>query len=312
MRTRGFVRGRSAARVFSLALSSDHLAHVRQRVGRPTVAASALAGILSRLFAVMAAIAAAGVLVTPVAAADRGVGGDPPDYLAEEFSWTGLYFGGHAGYGWADWDGKLETTAGCPDACPVDAGFTMPFHTLSDDGYIGGLQAGYNLQSASGIVLGVEADVSWADIDATGTFDTDKYNPSVWSKKHDLSLDYFGTARARVGYAMGRFLPYVTGGLAWGHTSGDLGVTYIPPAGVGGTSYASVDEMHLGWVIGVGAEIALAKNWTLKAEHLHMDLGKQDYLFEGSTYFDTPFDTDSFPSNLTVGTVKVGINYLYN
>lgn len=255
---------------------------------------------------------AAGLLVAPVAAAEPGVG-DTPDYVAEEFSWTGLYFGGHIGYGWADWDGTLETTAGCPNSCVVNASFSMPDRTIDGEGVFGGLQAGANWQLPNMFVLGVEADVSLSDIEGTATFDTDLDGPSVWSKRHDLRLDYFGTVRGRIGYAMGRVLPYVTGGLAWGHASGDLGVTYIQngitPVG---TSYASVDEMHLGWVIGAGAEVALGKSWTLKAEYLYMDLGKQDYLFEGSTFVDTPFDTDSFPSDLTVGTVRVGINYLYN
>lgn len=161
-------------------------------------------------------------------------------------------------------------------------------------------------------MFGVEADISWADIDATGTFDTDLIGPSVWSKKHDLKLDYFGTVRGRIGYAMGRVMPYVTGGLGWGHATGDLAVTYIPPAGVGGTSYASVDETHWGWAVGVGAEVALTDNLTLKAEYMHLDLGKQDYLFEGECFCGVPFDTDSFPSDLTVDTVKVGLNLLYN
>jgi len=106
-------------------------------------------------------------------------------------NWTGAYIGAHAGYGWADWDGKLETTAGNPPN--KDAGFANPYQTLSDEGFIGGGQIGYNSQIGS-FLIGVEGDFSWGDIVATGTFDTMGYNPpanstSLWSKKHDLSLD---------------------------------------------------------------------------------------------------------------------------
>jgi outer membrane immunogenic protein len=237
--------------------------------------------------------------------------------------WTGLYLGAHAGYGWADWDGGLHTTAGCPSACPDDAGYTDPFHTLSDEGFLGGAQVGYNWQAPSRVVLGVEADITWADIDATGTFDTDKYT-AVWSKKHDLSLDYFGTARVRVGYAAGPLMPYVTGGLAWGKAKGDIAVAYHdtgdvndPPYGISG---ASVEENHFGWTIGGGFEWALTSNLSFKAEYLHVDLGEEKYNFTGGTVFNiagpapspaVPFDTDSFKSELTLDVVRGGLNYKF-
>lgn len=225
--------------------------------------------------------------------------------------WTGFYVGTHAGYGWGDWDGKLETTAGCPAACPPnkDAGYLNPYRTIDADGWLGGLQVGYNWRLQGPIVIGFEADISWTDMDGSGTFDTDKYGRSVWSKQHDLELDYFGTARVRLGYAAQSVLPYITGGLAWGKTSGDLAVTYIPPAGVGGTSYASTDENHVGWTIGAGVEYAISSNLSIKAEYLYVDLGDEDYLFKGETYTGLPFDTDSFASDLTFDVVRVGLNY---
>jgi len=265
-------------------------------------------------FTCVVAGAAAGV---PAAAADLDIGGGyggAPAYVAEEFSWTGVYFGGHVGYGWADWAGTLTTTAGCPDSCVFNASYSNPDRTLSGEGIFGGIQGGLNWQTHSNVVLGVEADVSWSDISGTATYDTDLDGPSVWSKKHDVSIDYFGTVRGRIGYAVGRVMPYITGGLGWGHTSGDLAVAYIrnnvpPPEG---TSYASTSENHVGWAAGAGVEIALTNSLTLKAEYMHLDLGKQDYLFEGETFTGAPFDTDSYPSDLTVDTVKIGINYLFD
>ena len=34
---------------------------------------------------------------------------------------------------------------------------------------------------------------------------------------YNTTLDYIGTARGRIGYAFDRWMPYVTGGFAWGH-----------------------------------------------------------------------------------------------
>jgi opacity protein-like surface antigen len=230
-------------------------------------------------------------------------------------NWTGLYVGGHAGYAWGDWDGTLATTSG-----PLL--ISNPDRTISDDGFLGGLQAGYNLQS-NGVVFGIEGDISWADIDATGTVNTDSGGPAVWSKKHDLSLDYLGTLRARIGVPFGHVLPYVTGGLAWGKTEGNLAVAYYqnpanPPYGISG---ASADENHFGWTVGGGVEVALGGNWSLKAEYQHIDLGEEQYAFKGAIFnianpnnnaaAGSPFDTDSFRSDLKLDTVKIGLNYKF-
>lgn len=250
----------------------------------------------------------------------------PP--VAPAFSWTGAYIGVHGGYGWADWDGNLGTVAGCNGPCPdfdpanppppnsYTTGYVDSSRSVSDEGWFGGGQLGYNWQSGV-LVFGLEADVSGGNLDASGgPYDTDaRLSNSVWSKEVDLSLDSFGTVRARLGYANGAVMPYVTGGLAWGKTSGDIAVTYTPnghtnPNAVpAGTSHASVDETHVGWTIGAGVEWAFAQHWSLKAEYLHIDLGSEDYAFKGLTYAGAPFDTDNFKSELTVDTVKVGLNY---
>jgi len=250
--------------------------------------------------------AAALLAASPVAAQDKT-------------NWTGPYLGAHVGYGTGDWDGTLSTSAGCPGTC-ADSGFTDPTRSLNGDGILGGIQAGYNWQFAnSPIVVGFEADISWDDISGQGTAATDKYNPWVWSKQHDLSLDYFGTARARIGLAQGPFLPYITGGLAWGKTSGTLAVSQSHDGTgsiIDGTSHAYSDDTHVGWTIGGGLEYRVSDAWSLKAEYLYMDLGHADYAFKDGTVFDDPkgaaFDTDSFSSDLKMHVVRVGLNYHFN
>ncbi len=72
------------------------------------------------------------------------------------------------------------------------------------------------------------------------------------------SLDYFGTVRARLGYAFDKFLPYITGGAAWGHV--DYGNIY----GVGTSS------TNWGWTIGAGFEYAVTNNITAGLEYLYV------------------------------------------
>lgn len=90
------------------------------------------------LYASVAAIA----LTTAAQAADVVQEAPPappaPIVATPVFTWSGLYVGGNAGYGWAN-------------AAPFD-----------DDGFLGGVQLGYNYE-INRLVLGVEGD-----FDATG------------------------------------------------------------------------------------------------------------------------------------------------
>lgn len=161
----------------------------------------------------------------PASAADVPVRG--PIYkaapVAPVFNWTGFYFGGHVGYGWSD------SASG-----------------ISPDGFIGGLQAGYNWQLSPNFVLGIETDI-------TGTDMTDAAGPS--------HIDYLGTLRARLGYAWDRTMLYGTGGLAWNRTS------------VGG-----FHDTDTGYALGAGIEWAFAPNWSAKVEYMY-------YNFDNATTF---------------------------
>lgn len=217
--------------------------------------------------------------------------------------WTGFYVGGHGGWATGDWDGKLETTAGNP---PDNyAGYDNPFKLLDGSGWHGGAQFGYNRQIGD-IVFGVEVDGSWTNFDGSETYTTDDYNGD-YAKKHSFELDYFGTTRARVGLALGRFMPYATGGLAIGRSNGEVSISY-PNAAINGTSDASATQNHIGWALGAGLEAAFAEGWSVKAEFLRVNLGKQDYDFKGSVYNGDPFETDSFDSDLAFNVFRVGLN----
>ncbi|WP_223224373.1 hypothetical protein, partial [Staphylococcus aureus] len=64
------------------------------------------------------------------------------------YDWTGLYVGAHVGFG------RGASSATLTD--PAVAGNRNVF-----DGMTGGVQAGYNYRLSSGVLLGVEGDISF-------------------------------------------------------------------------------------------------------------------------------------------------------
>lgn len=234
---------------------------------------------------------------------------DAPASYMPAITWTGFYVGVTGGWATGEWDGTLAYTdpkTGKTD----DAGFDNPNRSIDGDGWNAGLTIGANRQIGK-IVLGLEADVSATDFEGGDTFTTDDYKGG-FVKKHDLSMEYFGTVRARLGYDAGRFMPYVTGGLAWAQTEADLEISYpCPPCygPKGKTSNASAEETHVGWVAGAGIETVIGSGWTFKIEYLHVDLGTEDYAFKGKTATGQPFNTDSFESDLNFDVIRAGLNY---
>jgi outer membrane immunogenic protein len=182
--------------------------------------------------------------------------------VAPVYNWTGFYIGinGGGGFGRSNWD----STGG--------------FNTSG--GLVGGT-IGYNYQAGQA-VFGLEGDIDWANINGT----TNNVCP-LGCKTSD---DWLSTVRGRLGYAADRFMPFITGGAAFG----DIKAT--TPGFPGGSA------TNAGWTVGAGLEFAVAQNWTIKAEYLYVDLGKFNC---GISCGAAVTDNVSFTTNL----VRAGVNY---
>lgn len=160
-----------------------------------------------------------------------------PALVAPMFNWTGLYVGLNAGYGW----GRSNWSGVGADASP--------------DGGLVGLTMGYNWQApGSALVLGLEGDINWANFH--GSFANGLCPAGCQTRS-----DWFGTVRGRLGFAIDRVMPYITGGLAFGDIQAN-------PAG-----FSGVSNTNVGWTLGAGIEAALAPQWSAKLEYLYIDLG---------------------------------------
>jgi high affinity Mn2+ porin len=189
--------------------------------------------------------------------------------------WTGLYFGAHAGFG----RGHSNATLTDPAIATTGNFFGGP---------IGGLQAGYNVQLPSRIVLGFEADVSFPNyINGNSVIST-----LATAKSYVVEqMDFSGSLRGRLGYAAGSWLFYATGGLAF------TGERFLNTPAIGN------DEkklgMRLGWAAGGGVEYAFAPHWSLRLEYLYSQFQNAGVQFDsGATHAST----------LNFQALRVGLN----
>ena len=108
--------------------------------------------------------------------------------------------------------------------------------------------------------MGVEGDYDWSN--PKGSINTQCavcVPPATASLEYDI--DWFGTARARIGYGADGWLAYATGGYAFGR------VALKGTATAGGVSASlSQNATPSGWTIGGGTELALGPNWSAKLE----------------------------------------------
>jgi outer membrane immunogenic protein len=166
------------------------------------------------------------------------------------YSWTGFYVGAHAGAVFSNSSANV-------------GGFN--FNSLDDTGFIGGAHAGYNYQFDGGFVVGLEGDIDYTSLD--------KDTNTVFLGgpiRANIKSEWQASIRARLGYAFDRFLPYVTGGVAFG----DEKFTAVQTVPFGRFSNS---DTRTGWTVGAGLEYAMTDNWLVRGEVRYTDFGHNSF-----------------------------------
>ena len=187
------------------------------------------------------------------------------------YNWTGFYVGVNGGGGWGQSRHDFEA-----------AGTTTGDYRVS--GGTAGGTLGANLQ-AGGLLLGVEGDMNWSDIGGSDSCP----NPNFTCRTRNK---WFATARGRVGYALDRFLPYITAGAAFGQIRANI------------PDFGSARETELGFTGGAGLEVGIVRGLSAKLEYLYLDLGKFNCGFSCTS---TGVDDVKFNAHL----LRVGLNYRF-
>jgi len=275
--------------------------------------------------------AMAALFAPPVLAADL-----PPAPMykaapapAPALSWTGFYVGANIGGAWGHSD--VTTNADCsvlpgtgPILCAVPSFAVANLAavnaagsgSINSSGITGGVQVGYNLQ-LNDVVFGVESDFGAFSLKGSQIGGGTLFGPGglPFTTGSSVQTDWLFTLRGRLGWATPTWLFYATGGLAV--TDLTVGGVFASPPLFGATGSASRTQDKLGFAVGAGAEWALSRNWSLKAEYLFVDFGKvtaSGFATASGTVFGNAFaysQAINTTADLSAHLARVGINYRF-
>ncbi|MCZ2203357.1 outer membrane protein [Bartonella sp. A05] len=243
-------------------------------------------------------------VVSGVTSSEVVSGVEPVNTIAPAFSWTGFYIGGQIG--WSLGDAKeLENKSGDEQ----QNNSNLNSRTLS--GFIGGVYAGYDIELGGNLILGADTDIV-----LSGKKDTKEEEPytlttanaphfkykleetkvsfsnEITFKDGDkvtesltLKEKWSGATRVRIGYALDRMMPYVSGGVAYAQIQ-DMASIFVEREGrsestaetiVSGDTLDKTDTLF-GYTLGGGVAYAVTDNLVALAEYRYTDFGKSKFV----------------------------------
>lgn len=262
-----------------------------------------------------------------LSAKDKNIAVAPPE---EPFTWTGFYFGANVGGMWNNFDfdrfnsdvdvaqqlaqsGILTQFVSDSPARVARGPSVLTFTTPGQDGgssdsVTGGGQLGYNQQFGH-FLIGIEGDLGgtstssrtaeFSSTQGTNFFSGGFSAESTLTTRRDATVNWTGSGRGRLGWADGRLLLYLTGGVAFADVSvfsrdsantdffvaNAISATEVAQAQVigrfvGSTSNLSrsqSDDVLVGWTAGGGAEWAMNQIVSLGLEYRHNDFGDSSF-----------------------------------
>jgi outer membrane immunogenic protein len=255
----------------------------------------------------------------------------PPPPPVPVCVWCGAYVGVNGGGAFTRSQSLLytETFGGAPFFPAVGAAEFGPLPSRSG-GFAGG-QIGMNWQWGA-FVAGAELDAQGSRITST-VATTIPYlgGGSLASIASTQRIDYFGTARGRVGITFGGFggpgyggpgyggpgyggfgfggpiLLYATGGFAYAGVR--EGFVYTDTFGFTATNLGN--NGRTGYTIGGGIEWMILPNWSIKGEYQYISLrqGPRAAATEFVGGLGTAFVVNRVNPRIDMHTVRVGLNY---
>lgn len=255
----------------------------------------------------------------------------------QSFDWNGFYLGVNAGY-WNSQNYKFTSNGSASFINPTFAsGASNIAYALAQmgtnrfthhtNGFIGGAEVGYNYETPTHVLLGLEFNLDGL----TNSNNNFSFNKTVnlvdfdenyvGSLNVNRKINYLGTVRGRLGYAFcPGILVYATGGFAFGNVT--LDTSWIAQESLGPTVFPTISTQHNstktvgGWTAGGGVEWLFNSVWSTLIEYSYYSLNNfsvSNSLSQTNTSISPPALWGSAVTNTTaelaVWTIRVGINY---
>nr|WP_298684247.1 outer membrane beta-barrel protein [uncultured Dongia sp.] len=195
---------------------------------------------------------------------------------ASEIDWSGVSISALAGGGVLTPETEAEGVndpntyfSAASDLDQVqDAGKGSP----TDWDWSASLQAGYSHQIGN-LVLGIGATgdlLSWDETRRSSqtwiSVPTSKFRMT-----QRVQADWMATLRPRIGWAQDNWLVYFMAGPALSRIK--VETDFSDNLGTGADGHSSDSETQFGYVVGLGSEYAIGKNWSVAAQYSFTDFG---------------------------------------
>jgi outer membrane immunogenic protein len=187
------------------------------------------------------------------------------------YDWTGFYIGGNAGGHWGSDQITTATDVGWADGAGAAGGVAIDAAspvTLHPSGFVGGLQAGYNLQGTGGGVFGIEVDVNWLGGTASRSLTNIPVINPLDVMTNTVQASFLSTFRMRAGSTLfsDRALWFLTAGFALETLKTTDSMGHFGNTVITSTSNSGIQP---GVVAGAGVEYAFTDFVSIKGEYLY-------------------------------------------
>lgn len=176
----------------------------------------------------------------------------------------------------------------------------------------------------NGAVLGLETDILWKKQDRKHDFDYGVEHDATWAFMHSKPAEsmtpktikefrssfkekWTGATRVRLGFAKGKILPYIAGGITYSNIFTNARLLNGPIKNT--TNFLLITNKAttmIGWTAGAGVDCALTNNLLLRLEYRYSNFGKKDLKYTGDKQQLFLYE---FKHN--IHDVRVGLSYKF-